>query len=100
MTREEYRNHVHNIVDLVMDIQEASTDETYPRAGIDLYPFGCVAEVWIESRPRKMKGYSFSYPKRAGDIKPEEIIEMLQKIKAELDKKKSSASDQTRTELN
>ena len=88
MTREEYRNHVHTMVDLVMDIQETVSSGFYPRAGIYLYGHTNSVEVWIEKDRGSLKGYELGYPMRHWDTNPEDIIKMLQDVKTTLVEKK------------
>ena len=98
MTQEEYRNHVHTIVDLVMDIQEIDPEHK-PVVSVNIYSDVAGIMVW-EYEGKGAKQYTTRYQKKFWDTPIEKLLEKLQNIKAELVKKKSSASDQTRTELN
>lgn len=90
MTREEYRNHVHTIVDLVMDIQETDSEDK-PAISVNIYSDVSGVIVW-KYEGKSAKQYTIHHQKRPWDTSIEKVLEMLQKIKAELDKKKSSAS--------
>ena len=101
MTREEYRNHVHTMVDLVMDIQESNAGaEDEMTASMEICRRSRIVKVWIKKDCERLDFHTFRPEMKLWDKKPEEIIKMLQEIKAELGKKKSSATDQSKTELN
>ena len=85
MTRKEYRNHVHDILDLVMDIQELNV-KTGGKVTVSVQTYREDNRVRVWLKGQRLVFYDFRPEMKLGDTEPEEIIAMLQKIKAELEK--------------
>ena len=84
MSREEYRNHVHKILDLVMDIQEKKSKKT--RVGMEVYAGTKDVGVFVvEGKGKASAMYCTNYHREDEMDTTEEIIDALTKLKAELE---------------
>ena len=88
MSNQEYRNNIHTIADLVVDIQELNGGaEDEMTASMEICRGSRIVKVWIKKDCEKLGFCTFRPEMKLWDTKPEEIIKMLQEVKAELEKK-------------
>ncbi len=88
MTKQEYRNHVHTVVDLVMDIQELNCEVGNDvTVSMETFRETDIVRVWVNKKGERLKHYLFRQDMKIWDTEPAKIIRMLQEIKAKLENK-------------
>lgn len=89
MTREEFKQQVHSISDLIIDIADLNTpDDHHPRLSLTVSGVSDVSSVCIVYPDKSAKLHHISPNRWFDTTDPQEVIQELEAIKADLKKER------------